>query len=116
MRTPAPCESSVYCGPVWSPSRCWAPCWAGEGFKTAPFLIIVVLISRDRTLMGQHTNGRVSTTMGWITVALMAGAALTTLINVWPSDPRLAPAIAGQFSASLTPTADSDRGEVDGPR
>jgi hypothetical protein len=54
--------------------------------------------------------------MGWITVALKAGAALTTLINVWPSDPRLAPAIAGQFSASLTPTADSDWGEVDGPR
>jgi Mn2+/Fe2+ NRAMP family transporter len=53
-----------------------------NGIAAAPFLIIVMLISRDRTLMGQHTNRRVSTTLGWITVALMAGAALTTFINL----------------------------------
>jgi Mn2+/Fe2+ NRAMP family transporter len=53
-----------------------------NGIAAAPFLIIVMLISRDRTLMGEHTNGRLSTTLGWITVALMGGAALTTLINL----------------------------------
>jgi Mn2+/Fe2+ NRAMP family transporter len=41
-----------------------------NGLAATPFLIIVMLISRDRTLMGKHSNGRLSTILGWITVTL----------------------------------------------
>jgi Mn2+/Fe2+ NRAMP family transporter len=37
----------------------------------APFLVVVLLIARDRTIMGAHSNGRLATTLGWLTTALM---------------------------------------------
>jgi Mn2+/Fe2+ NRAMP family transporter len=50
-----------------------------NGVAAAPFLILVMLIAADTTLMGQHRNGKLATTIGWFTVALMAAAALSLL-------------------------------------
>ena|SRR2546430_2088915 len=36
-----------------------------NGLAAAPFLTIVMLISSDRKLMGEHTIGRISTSLGW---------------------------------------------------
>jgi Mn2+/Fe2+ NRAMP family transporter len=53
-----------------------------NGLAAAPFLIIVMLISGDRKLMGDNTNGRLSTSLGWLTVALMTAAAAASLITL----------------------------------
>jgi NRAMP (natural resistance-associated macrophage protein)-like metal ion transporter len=53
-----------------------------NGLASAPFLIIVMLISGDRKLMGENTNRPLSTSLGWLTVALMTAAALTTVLTL----------------------------------
>ena len=47
-----------------------------NGIAAGPFLLILMLISRDRQIMGEHTNGRLAATMGWLvtTVMCVAGA------------------------------------------
>ena len=50
-----------------------------NGIAAAPFLLLVMLISRDRTIMGDYSNGRLATAMGWTAFTLMAAAALTLI-------------------------------------
>jgi Mn2+/Fe2+ NRAMP family transporter len=52
-----------------------------NGAAATPFLIVVMLISGDREIMGRYRNGRVATTIGWLAVALMTSAALTLLVQ-----------------------------------
>jgi len=47
-----------------------------NGIAAAPFLIVVMRISGDRTLMGSHVNGKPAKVLGWATVGLMAVAAI----------------------------------------
>ena len=42
-----------------------------------PFLVVVMLISRDRQLMGRYRNGKLAATLGWDTPA----ARLATLTS-----------------------------------
>ena len=39
-----------------------------NGVAAAPFLIAVMLVSNDREIMGDHCNGMLATTIGWLTV------------------------------------------------
>ena len=50
-----------------------------NGIAAAPFLLLVMLISGDKAIMGESSNGRLATVIGWATFALMAAAALTLL-------------------------------------
>jgi NRAMP (natural resistance-associated macrophage protein)-like metal ion transporter len=50
-----------------------------NGLAAAPFLILIMLISGNRQLMGEHVNGPVAKTLGWLTAAVMAGASLASL-------------------------------------
>lgn len=50
-----------------------------NGLAAAPFLILVMLISRNRPIMGEHVNGRLANILGWLTVVLMGAAALFAL-------------------------------------
>jgi Mn2+/Fe2+ NRAMP family transporter len=50
-----------------------------NGVAAAPFLVLVMLISGNRKLMGDHANGRLASTLGWLTAALMAVAAVVSL-------------------------------------
>jgi NRAMP (natural resistance-associated macrophage protein)-like metal ion transporter len=50
-----------------------------NGVAAAPFLVLVMLISGDRKLMGDHVNGRLATILGWLTAAIMAVAAAVSL-------------------------------------
>jgi Mn2+/Fe2+ NRAMP family transporter len=52
-----------------------------NGFAAAPFLIAVMLISSDRRIMGDHRNGRLATTLGWLTVVLMIAAAVAMFVS-----------------------------------
>ena len=47
-----------------------------NGVAAAPFLIVVMLVSGNRALMGDYVNGKAATIIGWITFALMAVAAI----------------------------------------
>lgn len=50
-----------------------------NGIAAAPFLILVMLISGNRAIMGDYRNGRLAAILGWLTAGLMAAAALTSL-------------------------------------
>lgn len=47
-----------------------------NGVAAAPFLVVVMLISGNRRIMGGNTNDRLAKTLGWFTTALMAAAAV----------------------------------------
>ncbi len=50
-----------------------------NGIAAAPFLIIVMIISASRTLLGEYRNGRLATVVGWTTVAIMTAAGVAGL-------------------------------------
>ncbi len=52
-----------------------------NGVAAAPFLLIVLVVSRDRELMGDHRNGPLATTMGWTAFALMSAAAVALVLT-----------------------------------
>jgi NRAMP (natural resistance-associated macrophage protein)-like metal ion transporter len=47
-----------------------------NGIAAGPFLIVIMLISRDTRIMGKYRNGKLAATLGWATTAIMciAGA------------------------------------------
>ena len=47
-----------------------------NGVVAAPFLVLIMLVSRDRTVMGEHRNGSIATVLGWLTTAVMAVASI----------------------------------------
>jgi Mn2+/Fe2+ NRAMP family transporter len=47
-----------------------------NGVAAAPFLVIVMLVSSDRAIMGEHANKRLALVLGWTATALMAAAAV----------------------------------------
>jgi Mn2+/Fe2+ NRAMP family transporter len=50
-----------------------------NGIAAAPFLIVLMIISRNRTLMGASRNQALAAVLGWGTVALMTVAAIAML-------------------------------------
>jgi Mn2+/Fe2+ NRAMP family transporter len=50
-----------------------------NGIAAAPFLIVVMIISRNRPLMGESRNQGLAAVLGWGTVALMTIAAVAML-------------------------------------
>ncbi len=56
-----------------------------NGIAAAPFLIVVMLISNSKTLLGKHRNGVVSNVTGWLTAAIMAVAgAVGVYVTLFP--------------------------------
>ncbi|MFE4544179.1 divalent metal cation transporter [Arthrobacter sp. NPDC056727] len=51
-----------------------------NGIAAAPFLVVTMLISGDKKIMGEYRNGILATTLGWFTTALMLVAGS---IGVW---------------------------------
>lgn len=51
-----------------------------NGVLAPPLVLLVVLLSRNREVMGEFANARVLTILGWITFATMALAALGLLL------------------------------------
>jgi NRAMP (natural resistance-associated macrophage protein)-like metal ion transporter len=47
-----------------------------NGIIAAPLLVIIMRVSNSRDIMGKYVNGRLANILGWITAALMAGAAI----------------------------------------
>jgi len=47
-----------------------------NGVAAAPFLVVVMWVSSSQRLMGKYVNGKAAKILGWLTVAIMAGAAI----------------------------------------
>ncbi|MDQ1526446.1 MAG: hypothetical protein QOG18_1059 [Microbacteriaceae bacterium] len=47
-----------------------------NGIAAGPFLIVIMLISRDSKIMGAHKNGPLANTMGWIVTVVMCVAGI----------------------------------------
>jgi len=52
-----------------------------NGLAAAPFLLIVLRIAGDPDVMGEHRNGRLAATLGWVTFALMSAAAIALVVT-----------------------------------
>ena len=47
-----------------------------NGVAAAPFIIVTMFVSSNRTIMGEYVNGRAAKILGWLTATLMAVAAI----------------------------------------
>lgn len=52
-----------------------------NGLLAPPLLVLVMLVSNDRKVMGERTNGRWLNLLGWLTTGLMGLAALTLVMT-----------------------------------
>ena len=52
-----------------------------NGIAAAPFLLIVMLVSGNRTIMGGYVNRRLAKTLGWLTFTVMAVAAVALIFT-----------------------------------
>jgi hypothetical protein len=51
-----------------------------NGLLAAPLLVLVMLVSNNREVMGERTNGRRLNVLGWGTTAVMAIAAIALVV------------------------------------
>ncbi len=51
-----------------------------NGIAAAPFLVVTMLIARDKDIMGKYRNGKLAATLGWSTTAIMVVAGA---IGIW---------------------------------
>src|SRR5450432_2382050 len=52
-----------------------------NGVLAPPLVVLVVLLSSDKTVMGSRTNSRLAMVLGWICAALMSAAAVALLVT-----------------------------------
>ena len=52
-----------------------------NGLAAAPFIVVTMLISSNKTIMGEYRNGRAAKILGWLTAALMAVAAVALFVT-----------------------------------
>ncbi len=50
-----------------------------NGLLAAPLLVVLMLVSNDRTVMGSRANGRALNLLGWTTAAVMGVAAIALI-------------------------------------
>jgi Mn2+/Fe2+ NRAMP family transporter len=52
-----------------------------NGVLAPPLVVLVVLLTSDKKVMGSRTNSRGATVLGWICAAVMSVAALALLVS-----------------------------------
>lgn len=52
-----------------------------NGLLAPAFLVLVMLVSNDRKVMGERTNGRWLNALGWLTTGLMGLAAIALIVT-----------------------------------
>jgi Mn2+/Fe2+ NRAMP family transporter len=52
-----------------------------NGFVAPPLLVLIMLMANRPAVMGEHTNGRLTNVLGWLTTALMFAAALGLVLT-----------------------------------
>ncbi len=54
-----------------------------NGIVAVPLLALILLVANNRAILGEHTNGRISNTLGLITTVFMGVAALITIVSLF---------------------------------
>ena len=54
-----------------------------ENIIAPVILILIVLISSDKKIMGEHANGKISKTFGWLVTGTMVVAGVATIISLF---------------------------------
>jgi Mn2+/Fe2+ NRAMP family transporter len=52
-----------------------------QGFSTPPLMLLIMLMTNDRRIMGERTNGRAMNVLGWITTATIFAASIALVIS-----------------------------------
>jgi len=52
-----------------------------NGLLAGPLLVLVMLVSNDRRVLGERTNGRLLNTIGWVTTGVMGLAAIGLIVT-----------------------------------
>jgi NRAMP (natural resistance-associated macrophage protein)-like metal ion transporter len=52
-----------------------------NGLLAAPLLVVLMLVSNDRKVMGERTNGRIINAIGWVTAAVLSVAAAALIVT-----------------------------------
>jgi Mn2+/Fe2+ NRAMP family transporter len=57
--------------------------WSGvvQGFSTPPLMLLIMLITNDRAVMGEWTNGRWMNALGWLTTAAIFAASAGLILS-----------------------------------
>ncbi len=57
--------------------------WAGivQGFSTPPLLLLIMLMTNDRRVMGEQVNGLALNVLGWVTTVVIFAAALGLAVS-----------------------------------
>ena len=66
-----------------NPIRMLFVCAVLNGLLAAPLLFLVMLVSRNRAIMGEHANGPWLNGLGWTATAVMSLAALAFFATAW---------------------------------
>ena len=53
-----------------------------NGLLAPPLVVIVVLLTSDKTVMGKHANSPLAQVLGWVCAAVMTAAALGLLLTL----------------------------------
>jgi Mn2+/Fe2+ NRAMP family transporter len=53
-----------------------------QGFSTPPLMLLIMLITNNRAIMGEWVNGRLANCLGWLTTAAVFAATIG-LIIIW---------------------------------
>ncbi len=52
-----------------------------NGVLSPPLIVLLLFVSNNRKVMGEHVNGRLANALGWIAAALMAAAAIGMFVS-----------------------------------
>jgi Mn2+/Fe2+ NRAMP family transporter len=52
-----------------------------QGFSTSPLLLLIMLMTSNRTIMGAQVNGRALNLLGWVTTAAIFAATLGLVVS-----------------------------------
>jgi Mn2+/Fe2+ NRAMP family transporter len=52
-----------------------------QGFSTPPLMLLIMLMTNDRRIMGERANGRAINVLGWITTATIFAASIALAIS-----------------------------------
>jgi len=58
-----------------------------NGFLAPPLLVLVMMISSNRNIMGKRVNGTLLNILGWFTAGLMSVAAIALVITATSGTP-----------------------------
>ena len=54
-----------------------------NGVLAPPLVVLVVLLTSDRTVMGEHVNSPVLRWFGWATAGVMTAASVAMIVTAW---------------------------------